>query len=186
PAKVLVIGGGVAGLAAVGAAKSLGAIVRVFDTRGAVREQAKSMGAEFLTVDIHEEGESGTGYSKEMSPAFIRAEMKLFAAQCKEVDIIITTALIPGKGAPLLITKDMVDSMKPGSVIVDLSAEAGGNCAYTKPGEVVRTPNRVTVIGYTDMPSRMAGQSSSLYANNISKLLLSAGPFTGGPKGHFM
>ncbi|GIL91985.1 hypothetical protein Vretimale_18536 [Volvox reticuliferus] len=186
PAKVLVIGGGVAGLAAVGAAKSLGAIVRVFDTRGAVREQAKSMGAEFLTVDIHEEGESGTGYSKEMSPAFIEAEMKLFAAQSKEVDIIITTALIPGKGAPLLITKDMVDSMKPGSVIVDLSAEAGGNCAYTKPGEVVRTPNRVTVIGYTDMPSRMAGQSSSLYANNISKLLLSAGPFTGGPKGHFM
>ncbi|GLI60330.1 hypothetical protein VaNZ11_002448 [Volvox africanus] len=185
PAKVLVIGGGVAGLAAVGAAKSLGAIVRVFDTRGAVREQAKSMGAEFLTVDIQEEGESGTGYSKEMSPAFIEAEMKLFAAQCKEVDIVITTALIPGKGAPLLITKDMVDSMKPGSVIVDLSAEAGGNCAYTKPGEVVRTPNRVTVIGYTDMPSRMAGQSSSLYANNISKLLLSAGPFTGGPKGHF-
>ncbi|EFJ50339.1 hypothetical protein VOLCADRAFT_58405, partial [Volvox carteri f. nagariensis] len=184
PAKVLVIGGGVAGLAAVGAAKSLGAIVRVFDTRGAVREQAKSMGAEFLTVDVHEEGESGTGYSKEMSAAFIEAEMKLFAAQCKEVDIVITTALIPGKGAPLLITKDMVDSMKPGSVIVDLSAEAGGNCAYTKPGEVVRTPNRVTVVGYTDMPSRMAGQSSSLYANNISKLLLSAGPFTGGPKGH--
>ncbi|GLC33858.1 hypothetical protein PLESTB_000811600 [Pleodorina starrii] len=185
PAKVLVIGGGVAGLAAVGAAKSLGAIVRVFDTRGVVREQAKSMGAEFLTVDIQEEGESGTGYSKEMSPAFIEAEMKLFAAQAKEVDIIITTALIPGKGAPLLITKDMVDSMKPGSVIVDLSAEAGGNCAYTKPGEVVRSPSGVTVVGYTDMPSRMAGQSSSLYANNISKLLLSAGPFTGGPKGHF-
>ncbi|KXZ41540.1 hypothetical protein GPECTOR_405g242 [Gonium pectorale] len=185
PAKVLVIGGGVAGLAAVGAAKSLGAIVRVFDTRGAVREQAKSMGAEFLTVEIQEEGESGTGYSKEMSPAFIEAEMKLFAAQAKEVDIIVTTALIPGKGAPLLITKDMVDSMKPGSVIVDLSAEAGGNCAYTKPGEVVKTANRVTVLGYTDMPSRMAGQSSSLYANNISKLLLSAGPFTGGPKGHF-
>ncbi|KXZ50714.1 hypothetical protein GPECTOR_15g398 [Gonium pectorale] len=114
PAKVLVIGGGVAGLAAVGAAKSLGAIVRVFDTRGAVKEQAKSMGAEFLTVEIQEEGESGTGYSKEMSPAFIEAEMKLFAAQAKEVDIIITTALIPGKGAPLLITKDMVDSMKPG------------------------------------------------------------------------
>ncbi|KAG2424600.1 hypothetical protein HXX76_014327 [Chlamydomonas incerta] len=185
PAKVLVIGGGVAGLAAVGAAKSLGAIVRVFDTRTAVKEQAKSMGAEFLTVDIHEEGESGTGYSKEMSPAFIEAEMKLFAAQAKEVDIIITTALIPGKGAPLLITKDMVDSMKPGSVIVDLSAEAGGNCGYTKPGEVIKTANRVTVVGYTDMPSRMAGQSSTLYANNISKLLLSAGPFSGGPKGHF-
>ncbi|KAG2488659.1 hypothetical protein HYH03_012821 [Edaphochlamys debaryana] len=185
PAKVLVIGGGVAGLAACGAAKSLGAVVRVFDTRGAVREQAKSMGAEFLTVDIQEEGESGTGYSKEMSPAFIEAEMKLFAAQAKDVDIIITTALIPGKGAPLLITKDMVDSMKPGSVIVDLSAEAGGNCAYTKQGELVKTPNRVTVIGYTDMPSRMAGQASSLYANNISKLLLSAGPFTGAPKNTF-
>ncbi len=112
-------------------------------------------------------------------------QMKLFVAQCKEVDIIITTALIPGKGAPLLITKEMVDSMKPGSVIVDLSAEAGGNCGYTKPGEVVRTPNRVTVVGYNDMPSRMAaGKSSSLYANNISKLLLSAGPFSGGPKGH--
>lgn len=185
PAKVLVIGGGVAGLAAVGTAKSMGAIVRVFDTRGAVREQAKSLGAEFLTVDIKEEGESGTGYSKEMSKAFIDAEMALFAAQCKEVDIIITTALIPGKKAPELFSREMIDSMKPGSVVVDLSAEAGGNVAYTKAGEVVTTPGRVTVIGYTDLPSRMAPQASTLYANNISKFLLSAGPFSGGPKGSF-
>jgi NAD(P) transhydrogenase len=142
------------------------------------------MGAEFLTVDIKEEGESGTGYSKEMSKAFIDAEMALFAAQCKEVDIVITTALIPGKGAPLLITKAMVDSMKPGSVIVDLSAEAGGNCEYTKAGTTIVTPNTVSVVGYTDLPSRMAGQSSTLYSNNLTKFLLSLGQFSGAPKQH--
>lgn len=183
PAKVLVIGGGVAGLAAVGTAKSMGAIVRVFDTRMAVKEQAKSLGAEFLTVDIKEEGDTGAGYSKEMSKAFIDAEMALFAQQAKEVDIIITTALIPGRRAPVLITKDMVDSMRAGSVIVDLSAEAGGNCEYTKANEVVTTNNNVNVLGFADLVSRMATQSSTLYANNISKFLTSLGPFSTGKKG---
>lgn len=185
PAKVLVIGGGVAGLAAIGAAKSLGAIVRVFDTRSAVREQAKSMGAEFLTVEIKEEGEGKGGYAKEMSKEFIDAEMALFAEQAKEVDIIITTALIPGKKAPVLITKEMVDSMKPGSVLVDLAAEAGGNVEYTQANKVVKTPGGVTVLGYTDLPSRLPTQSSTLYSNNISKFLLSMGPFTTGKKDEF-
>jgi len=185
PAKVLVVGGGVAGLAAVGAAKSLGAVVRVFDTRTAVKEQAKSMGAEFLTVDIQEEGDAGTGYSKEMSKAFIEAELALFAAQCKEVDIVITTALIPGKPAPKLILRDMVDSMRPGSVIVDLAAENGGNCEYTVPNQVVRTPTGATVVGYTDLPSRMPTQSSTLYNNNIVRFVLSMGPFTSQQKGAF-
>lgn len=185
PAKVLIIGGGVAGLAAIGAAKSLGAIVRVFDTREAVREQAKSMGAEFLTVDLKESGEGQGGYAKEMSKEFIEAEMALFAEQAKEVDIIISTALIPGKKAPTLITKAMVDSMKPGSVLVDLAAEAGGNVEYTKAGEVVRTGNGVTVLGFTDLPSRLPTQSSTLYNNNITKFLLSMGPFSTGKKDEF-
>lgn len=170
PAKVLVIGGGVAGLSAMATAKSLGAIVRGFDTREAVREQVKSLGAEFLEVKIKESGEGQGGYAKEMSPAFIEAEMKLFAKQAKEVDIIVTTALIPGKPAPKLITKDMVESMRKGSVIVDLAAENGGNCELTQPGKVVNH-NGVTIIGYTDMPSRLPGQASSLYSNNIVKLL---------------
>ncbi len=127
PAKVMIIGGGVAGLAAIGAARNLGAIVRVFDTRAAVAEQAKSLGAEFLTVELEESGEGQGGYAKEMSPEFIAAEMKLFAEQARDVDIIISTALIPGKRAPLLITRDMVESMRPGSVTVDLAAEMGGN-----------------------------------------------------------
>eukprot|EP00775_Hariotina_reticulata_P007046 gene7046-7260_t len=186
PAKVLIIGGGVAGLAAIGCAKSMGAIVRVFDTREAVREQAKSLGAEFLTVDIQETGEGTGGYAKEMSKEFIEAEMALFAEQCREVDIVITTALIPGKKAPLLITQEMVDSMKPGSVLVDLAAEAGGNVGYTKAGEVVKTPSGQTVIGYTDLPSRLPTQSSTLYSNNISKFLLSMGPFTTGKKDEFV
>jgi len=134
PAKVLIIGGGVAGLSAIGTAKNMGAIVRVFDTRAAVAEQAKSLGAEFLTVDLKEEGEGKGGYAKEMSPEFIAAEMALFRAQAKEVDIIISTALIPGKKAPVLITKDMIESMKPGSVTVDLAAEMGGNIETTVPG----------------------------------------------------
>lgn len=170
PAKVLVIGGGVAGLSAIATAKSLGAIVRGFDTREAVREQFKSLGAEFLEVKLKESGEGQGGYAKEMSPAFIEAEMKLFAKQAKEVDIIVTTALIPGKPAPKLITKDMVESMKKGSVIVDLASENGGNCELTQPGKVVNH-NGVTIIGYTDMPSRLPGQASSLYSNNIIKLL---------------
>jgi len=186
PAKVLVIGGGVAGLAAIGCAKSMGAIVRVFDTRIAVKEQAKSLGAEFLTVDIQEDGEGKGGYAKEMSKEFIDAEMKLFAEQCQEVDIVITTALIPGKPAPKLILQEHVDSMKPGSVLVDLAAEAGGNVAYTKANEVVKTPGGQVVIGYTDLPSRLPTQSSTLYSNNISKFLLSMGPFTTGKKDEFV
>eukprot|EP00918_Siedleckia_nematoides_P064099 GHVU01139424.1.p1 GENE.GHVU01139424.1~~GHVU01139424.1.p1 ORF type:complete len:990 (-),score=156.81 GHVU01139424.1:1277-4246(-) len=172
PAKVMVIGGGVAGLSACGTAKNLGAIVRLFDTREAVREQAKSMGAEFLELDYQESGEGAGGYAKEMSKEFIDAEMALFAKQAKEVDIIITTALIPGKPAPKLITKAMVESMKPGSVIVDLASEMGGNCELTKPGELYKH-NDVTILGYTDFPSRQPTQSSTLYANNVAKLLYS-------------
>jgi len=172
PAKVLVIGGGVAGLSAIATAKSLGAIVRGFDTRPAVKEQVQSLGADFLEVKIKESGAGAGGYAKEMSKEFIEAEMKLFAQQAKEVDIIITTALIPGKPAPKLILKECVELMKPGSVIVDLAAEAGGNCEFTVKDQMVEHKG-VKIIGYTDLPSRMSGQSSSLYSNNISKLVQS-------------
>ena len=171
PAKVMVIGAGVAGLAAIGAANSLGAIVRAFDTRPEVKEQVQSMGAEFLELDFKEEAGSGDGYAKVMSEAFIKAEMALFAAQAKEVDIIVTTALIPGKPAPKLITREMVDSMQPGSVIVDLAAQNGGNCEYTVADKVTVTPNGVKVIGYTDLPSRLPTQSSQLYGTNLVNLL---------------
>ncbi|ECZ3553320.1 Re/Si-specific NAD(P)(+) transhydrogenase subunit alpha [Salmonella enterica subsp. enterica serovar Typhimurium] len=171
PAKVMVIGAGVAGLAAIGAANSLGAIVRAFDTRPEVKEQVQSMGAEFLELDFKEEAGSGDGYAKVMSEAFIKAEMALFAAQAKEVDIIVTTALIPGKPAPKLITRDMVDSMKAGSVIVDLAAQNGGNCEYTVANQVVTTDNSVKVIGYTDLPGRLPTQSSQLYGTNLVNLL---------------
>ncbi len=170
PAKVLVIGAGVAGLSAIGTARSLGAVVRGFDTRPAVKEQVESMDAEFLMLDFEEEGEGAGGYAKVMSPEFIAAEMALFGKQAEEVDIIVTTALIPGKPAPKLITQAMVESMKPGSVIVDLAAEQGGNCELTKPGEVA-VHNGVTIIGYTDLPSRLAAQSSQLYATNLRHLL---------------
>lgn len=174
PAKILVIGGGVAGLAAIGQARSMGAIVRGFDTRGAVKEQVESMGAEFLTIDIQEEGGTAGGYSKEMSKAFIDAEHALFAKQAKEVDVIITTALIPGKKAPILILEEHVKSMKPGSVIVDLAAESGGNCETTVPGEI-KIIHDVVHVGLTDLASLLPTQSSTLYANNISKFLLSIG-----------
>ena len=174
PAKVLVIGAGVAGLSAIGAARSLGAIVRAFDTRAEVREQVHSMGAEFLTVEIEEEGSGGGGYGKQMSAAFIAAEMALFAQQCLEVDIVITTALIPDQPAPQLITVQMVNAMRPGSVIVDLAAEAGGNCAVTKPGEVV-VHHGVTVIGFVDLPSRLAPTASQLYGTNLLHLLAEMG-----------
>ena len=171
PAKVLVIGAGVAGLAAIGTAGSLGAIVRAFDTRLEVAEQIESMGGQFLKLDFgNEEGGSSDGYAKVMSDEFIAAEMALFAEQAKEVDIIITTALIPGKPAPKLITKAMVDSMKPGSVIVDLASAAGGNCEYTQPGELITTASGVKVIGYTDLPGRLPTQSSQLYATNLVNL----------------
>jgi len=170
PAKVLVIGAGVAGLAAIGAAKSLGAVVRAFDTRPEVKEQIESMDAEFLMLDVEEDGSGSGGYAKTMSEEFIKAEMALFAEQAKDVDIIITTALIPGKPAPTLITEEMVKSMKPGSVIVDLAAEQGGNCALTKKDRVV-TEHGVTIIGYTNLPSRMANQASQLYGTNLRHLL---------------
>ncbi|MCW9732203.1 Re/Si-specific NAD(P)(+) transhydrogenase subunit alpha [Avibacterium sp. 20-15] len=171
PAKVLVIGAGVAGLAAIGTANSLGAIVRAFDSRPEVKEQVQSMGADFLEIDFEEEGGSGDGYAKVMSEEFNRRAMELYAAQAKEVDIIITTAAIPGKPAPRLITKEMVDSMKPGSVIVDLAALTGGNCEYTKPGEIFVTDNQVKIIGYTDFPARLPTQSSQLYGTNLVNLL---------------
>ncbi|AOF52229.1 NAD(P) transhydrogenase subunit alpha [Rodentibacter caecimuris] len=171
PAKVLVIGAGVAGLAAIGAANSLGAIVRAFDSRPEVKEQVQSMGASFLEIDFKEEGGSGDGYAKVMSEEFNRRAMELYAEQAKEVDIIITTAAIPGRPAPRLITKEMVDSMKAGSVIVDLAAATGGNCEYTQAGKVVTTENQVKVIGYTDFPSRLPTQSSQLYGTNLVNLL---------------
>ena len=170
PAKVMVIGAGVAGLAAIGTAKSLGAIVRAFDTRPEVKDQIESMDAEFLELDFEEDGTGEGGYAKQMSQAFIDAEMALFAEQAKEVDIIITTALIPGKPAPKLITTDMVKTMKRGSVIVDLAAEQGGNCELTRPHRVAEKFG-VKIVGYTDMPSRLPAQASQLYGSNLLNLL---------------
>lgn len=170
PAKVLVIGAGVAGLAAVGAAKNLGAIVRGFDTRAATKEQVESLGGEFLTVELEESGEGGGGYAKQMSKEFLDAEYALFREQAKEVDIVITTALIPGKPAPKLWHKDMVEMMRPGSVVVDLAGEQGGNCEYTEPGKSITT-HGVTIVGYTDLASRMADTASSLYGNVMVNLM---------------
>jgi len=176
PAKVLVIGAGVAGLSAIGAAKSMGAIVRAFDTRPEVKEQVESMDGEFLMLDFADEDGSGEGgYAKVMSDEFIRAEMELFARQAKEVDIIVTTALIPGRPAPELITEAMVETMQEGSVIVDLAAEMGGNCKLTEADKVV-VKHGVTIIGYTDLPSRLATQSSQLYATNLRHLLTDLTP----------
>ncbi len=175
PAKVLIIGAGVAGLAAIGAANSLGAIVRSFDTRPEVKEQVESMGADFLMLDFEEDGSGEGGYAKTMSDEFIEAEMALFAEQAKDVDIIITTALIPGKPAPKLISKEMVQSMKTGSVIVDLAAEQGGNCELTKPDKVSHS-HGVTIIGYTDLPSRLPTQASQLYATNLRHLITDMTP----------
>lgn len=170
PAKVLVIGAGVAGLAAIGTAKSMGAIVRAFDTRPEVKEQIESMDAEFLMLNFDEEASGTGGYAKTMSKEFIEAEMALFARQAMEVDIIITTALIPGQPAPQLLTAGMVKSMKPGSVIVDLAAERGGNCALTQQDKVI-VKHDVTIIGYTDFPSRLANQASQLYGTNLRHLI---------------
>ena len=169
PAKVLVVGAGVAGLSAIGTAGSLGAIVKAFDTRNEVKEQVESLNAEFLSINIDEDGSGNGGYAKTMSKEYIEAENKLFEEQCKDTDIIITTALIPGKPAPKLITKKMVKLMKPGSVIVDLAAEQGGNCELTQKDKLVDTDG-VTIIGYTDLPSRLPSQASQLYATNIQHL----------------
>ncbi len=169
PAKVFVVGAGVAGLAALGTSVSLGAVVRANDTRQEVADQIKSMGAESVGVNYQEEGSGSGGYAKVMSEGYQKAQRQVFAEQAKNVDIIITTALIPGKPAPRLITTEMVQSMSPGSVIVDLAAEQGGNCELTVPGEVV-VRHDVTIIGYTDLPSRLAKQSSTLYATNLLRL----------------
>jgi H+-translocating NAD(P) transhydrogenase subunit alpha len=169
PARVFVAGAGVAGLAAIGTAVGLGAIVRANDTRAEVADQVVSLGGEFVKVDYEEEGAGGGGYGKVMSEGFQKAQREMYAKQAREVDIIITTALIPGKPAPRLITAEMVKSMKPGSVIVDLAAEQGGNCELTEPGQVA-VKHGVTIVGYTDLPSRLAKQSSTLYANNLFRL----------------
>ena len=169
PAKVFVIGAGVAGLAAIGAAASLGAIVRANDTRPEVGDQVKSMGGEFIPVEYVEEGAGVGGYAKVMSEGFQKAQKETFAKQAKDVDIIITTALIPGRPAPKLITAEMVASMKPGSVIVDMAAEQGGNCELTVPGEIA-VRHGVSIIGYTDLASRLSKQSSTLYATNLFRL----------------
>ncbi|MBJ9754133.1 Re/Si-specific NAD(P)(+) transhydrogenase subunit alpha [Burkholderia cepacia] len=170
PAKVFVAGAGVAGLAAIGTAAGLGAIVRANDTRAEVADQVKSLGGEFVKVDYEEEGSGGGGYAKVMSEGFQQAQRAMYAQQAKDADIIITTALIPGKPAPKLITAEMVQSMKPGSVIVDMAGEQGGNCELTVPGEAV-VRHGVTIVGYTDLASRLARQSSTLYATNLLRVI---------------
>ena len=169
PAKVFIAGAGVAGLAAIGTAAGLGAVVRANDTRAEVADQVVSLGGEFVKVDYEEEGSGGGGYAKVMSEGFQKAQREMYAKQAREVDIIITTALIPGKPAPRLITAEMVQSMKPGSVIVDMAAEQGGNCELTEPGQAV-VKHGVTIIGYTDLVSRLSRQSSTLYATNLLRL----------------
>ena len=171
PAKVLVIGAGVAGLAAIGTAQSMGAIVRAFDVRPEVAEQIESMGAEFLMLDFETDGSGEGGYAKPASKEFIKKEMELFRSQAPEIEIVITTALIPGMPAPKLWPKEMVDLMKPGSVIVDLAAEQGGNCDVTVPDKMIETKNKVRVIGFTDLPSRMATQASTLYSTNTRHMM---------------
>ncbi|MFZ4702990.1 MAG: Re/Si-specific NAD(P)(+) transhydrogenase subunit alpha [Candidatus Methylumidiphilus sp.] len=170
PAKVFIMGVGVAGLSAIGAASGMGAIVRASDTRPEVKDQVKSLGAEFVEVDYQEEGTGVGGYAKVMSEGYQKAQREMYAKQAKDVDIIITTALIPGRPAPRLITAEMVESMKPGSVIVDLAAEQGGNCELTVPNQVV-VRHGVTLIGYTDLPSRLARQSSNLYSTNLLRMV---------------
>jgi len=169
PAKVFIAGAGVAGLAAIGTAANLGAIVRANDTRAEVADQVTSLGGEFVKVDYEEEGSGGGGYAKVMSEGFQKAQREMYAQQAKDADIIITTALIPGKPAPKLITAEMVKSMKPGSVIVDMAAEQGGNCELTEPGQAV-VRHGVTIIGYTDLASRLAKQASTLYSTNLLRL----------------
>ena len=169
PAKVFIAGAGVAGLAAIGTAANLGAIVRANDTRAEVADQVISLGGEFVKVDYEEEGSGGGGYAKVMSEGFQQAQREMYAKQAADADIIITTALIPGKPAPRLITAEMVKTMKPGSVIVDMAAEQGGNCELTEPGQTV-VKHGVTIVGYTDLPSRLAKQSSTLYSTNLLRL----------------
>lgn len=185
PAKVLVLGAGVAGLAAVQTAKNLGAVVRAFDVRPVTKEQVESMGATFLEVDFQEDGSGSGGYAKEMSDDFKKAQANLMLEQAKEVDIIITTALIPGRKAPILVNEEMLSVMKPGSVCVDLAAANGGNVAQVVKNEIFTTANGVKIIGYTDLPSRLAATASNLFANNVAKFALSIGPQTTKEKGVF-
>ena len=180
PARVLIIGAGVAGLAALGAARALGAEVRAFDTRAAAREQVESLGGKFLEVQLKESGEGAGGYAKAMSKEFIEAEMALFRAQGKDVDIVITTALVPGAKAPTLLPRDVVEAFRPGSVIVDMAAEQGGNCELCKPGEIV-VHNGVKIIGYTDLTSRMASTASRFFAQNLVNLVTELGKDGPGP-----
>jgi len=189
PAKVLVIGAGVAGLAAIGAATSLGAVTLAFDVRPEVAEQIESMGAEFVYLDFAEEQQDGAatgGYAAPSSPEFREAQLKKFRELAPSVDIVISTALIPGRDAPVLWTADMVALMKQGSVIVDLAAERGGNCELTKADEKIVSDNGVTVVGYTDFPSRMASQASSLYSTNIRHMLSDLTPAKDGVLVHNM
>jgi len=188
PAKVLVVGAGVAGLAAIGTATSLGAVVRAFDVRPEVAEQIESMGAEFLFLDFEDsqDGAESGGYAAPSSPEFREKQLACFREQAPDVDIVITTALIPGKPAPKLWLEDMVEAMKPGSVIIDLAAEKGGNCDLTVPDERIVTDNGVIVVGYTDFPSRMATQSSLLYATNIRHMLTDLTPEKDGVVNHNM
>jgi len=188
PAKVLVIGAGVAGLAAIGTAQSLGAIVRAFDVRPEVAEQIESMGAEFLFLDFEDaqDGAATGGYAAPSSPEFREKQLALFLEQAPEIDIVITTALIPNREAPELWTQDMVEAMKPGSVIVDLAAEKGGNCKLTAADQKVVTDNGVTIIGYTDFPSRMAAQASTLYATNVRHMMTDLTPEKDGQLVHNM
>jgi NAD(P) transhydrogenase len=185
PAKVLVIGTGVAGLAAIQTAKNMGAIVRAFDVRPVTKEQVEAMGAHFLEVNFQEDGSGSGGYAKEMSKEWHAAAREMLTKQCQDVDIVITTALIPGRTAPIMVTKEMVAKMKSGSITVDLAAENGGNIETTVMDQKIRTDNGVTCIGYTDLPSRLSTTSSSLYSNNISKFLLSAGPHTSKESGFY-
>ncbi|KMK67852.1 Re/Si-specific NAD(P)(+) transhydrogenase subunit alpha [Puniceibacterium sp. IMCC21224] len=189
PAKVLVVGAGVAGLAAIGTATSLGAVTYAFDVRPEVAEQVESMGAEFVFLDFEEEqadGASSGGYASVSSPEFTAAQLKKFRELAPDIDIVITTALIPNREAPELWTPDMVAAMKPGSVIIDLAAERGGNCKLTVPDEKIVTDNGVTIIGYTDFPSRMATQSSTLYATNIRHMMTDLTPGKDGVVNHNM
>ncbi len=189
PARVLVVGAGVAGLAAIGTSTSLGAITYAFDVRPEVAEQIESMGAEFVFLEFDEaqtDGAATGGYAAPSSPEFREAQLAKFRELAPDIDIVITTALIPGRDAPVLWTKDMVEAMKPGSVIVDLAAERGGNCELTKPDEKIVTDNGVTIVGYTDFPSRMATQSSSLYATNIRHMMTDLTPEKDGVVNHDM
>lgn len=174
-----------AGLAAIQTAKNMGAIVRAFDVRPVTKEQVESMGATFLEVPIQEDGSGAGGYAKEMSDDYKKAQAQLMLEQAKEVDIIVTTALIPGRKAPVLVDEEMLSVMKAGSVCVDLAAANGGNVAMTKPNEIITSPNGVKIVGYTDMPSRLAATASNLFANNVAKFILSIGPQTTGEKGVF-